>query len=183
MLNFQKTLLLFFVFSCTLNIGFSQEEATFPEKWEGSWVGTLEIHNASGLVQSLPMELHILPIDTSENYTWSIVYGENKEEGLRAYELEVLDAAKGYYRIDEKNSILLEGYFLGDKFIQVFSVNGSLLYTSTEMLNPDVLLWEIIAGSMKPVSTTGGVEFEGEEIPEVQAYPMTVLQRARLYRQ
>jgi hypothetical protein len=160
----------------------STDSLPFPERWSGEWSGMLDIHTTQGLAQSLPMELHILPIDTSDNYTWTLIYGENKEEGVRDYVLETIDAEKGLYRIDEKNSILLEAYLFGEVFVQWFDVGGSLLIVRMEKMGPNTIEWEILSGSMEPISTTGGTTFKGEEIPEVRTYPFVVRQAATLER-
>lgn len=153
----------------------------FPAAWQGEWTGKLEIVTAAGKVQELPMELHILPVDSSENFTWTIIYGEDREAGTRPYELVILDAAKGLYAIDEKNSIQMEAYLIGGKFYQWFEVQGSLITTAT-WLEGEELVWELVSGSIEPVSTTGGQEMEGEEIPPVKTFPVKVLQVARLKR-
>lgn len=152
----------------------------FPASWEGIWVGNLEIFNNKGLAQTLPMELHILPIEDSNHYTWTIFYGEDKVAGKRDYELVPTDTLNGIYSIDEKNSIAMEGYFLGEKYFQRFEVMGNLLLTTTEKTSETELIWEIISGKLEAVSSTGKQEVDGEEIPEVKTYPINVLQRARL---
>ena len=156
-------------------------QTNFPAAWQGEWTGTLEIIYSTGKVQELPMELHILPIDTSENFSWTIIYGEDREAGKRSYELVTLDAAKGLYAIDEKNSIQMEAYLLGGKFYQWFEVNGSLITTAT-WLDGEDLAWELVSGSIEPVSATGGQEVNGEKIPTVKTFPVKTLQRARLTR-
>jgi hypothetical protein len=154
----------------------------FPAAWTGEWAGTLEIFNpAAGKVQEIPMELHIFPIDSSGRFTWTIIYGEDKATGVRPYELEVVDAAKGVYAIDEKNSIRMEAWLVGGKFIQWFEVEGSLLFTSTELAG-DELVWEIVYGAAEPVSITGGQELEGEKIAPVKTFPVGGIQKARLKR-
>ncbi len=163
----------------SVNLIFGQNN--FPAAWQGEWTGTLEIVTAAGKVQELQMELHILPIDSSENFTWTIIYGEDREAGTRPYELVTLDAAKGLYAIDEKNSIQMEAYLLGGKFYQWFEVSGSLIVTST-WLEGEELVWELVSGSIEPVSTTGGQEMEGVEIPPVKTFPVRVAQVARLVR-
>ncbi len=182
----QKILILTFIGFLNFNLLPAQntiDSLRFPAAWEGEWRGELEIFNAKGKVQSLPMELHILPIDTlPSTWTWTIIYGEDKEAGKRAYELHEMDKAKGLYLIDEKNTIKLEGYLLGEKFYQRFEVMGNLLMTSTEMVSENELHWEIISGKLEPVSTTGGEAFKGEEIPPVKAYGINVFQRAILRR-
>ena len=159
----------------------AQDTTAFPESWEGIWAGELEIYTAKGLAQSVPMELHILPTDSTHRYTWAIIYGADKVAGKRAYELVVLDATKGLYAIDEKNSIQLEGYFIKDKFFSRFEVMGNLLLT-TEQLIGEELIFEIISGKLDPISVTGDTVFEGDTIPSVKAFPIKVMQRATLSR-
>lgn len=171
--------LLLFAFGVALSGAFSQ--SNFPAAWQGKWAGTLEIFNQKGKVQSLPMELHLLPKGAAGAFTWTIIYGEDKVAGARNYELLPLDTAKGWYLLDEKNTIRMEAYLLDGKLFQWFEVQGNLLYTSTELVGEE-LIWEIISGSTTPVSTTGGQPFEGEEISPVKTFPVAVLQRARLRR-
>ena len=168
-----------FLFSTSLLIG----QSSFPNSWVGDWSGQLEIFNATGKLQELPMELHIHLLDTVPNaYTFQIVYGEDKITGNRPYELITLDAAKGLYLMDEKNSIKMEAYYLNGKLVQWFEVEGTLLFTTTELVGEE-LLWEIVSGSSTPVSTTGNETVDGEEIPPVRTYPVGAMQRARLRRE
>lgn len=177
-IKMKSILTLLFLTISTLS--FSQKDSlTFPQSWEGKWAGTLEIFNAAGLAQSLPMELHILPLDSVGQWSWTIIYGEDKEAGRRGYELHTIDAQKGQYLIDEKNSIAMEAYFLGEKFFQWFEVQGSLLLTTT-YLRGDELYWEITFGKSDPVSTTGDQTVDGEEIPPVKTFPISGVQAAVL---
>ncbi len=172
--------LLFLIVACSLS--WAQEvPSIFPQAWEGKWQGELKIYNAKGLAQKIPMELHILPIDTSESFTWSIIYGEDKEKGLRPYELKIVDAEKGHYIVDEHNSILLDAYLLGGKLFERFSVMGSMLLATTE-LRDDVLYYEIISGSETAVNTTGDTKVDEEDIPAVGSFPIVVRQYAELKR-
>jgi hypothetical protein len=155
---------------------------TFPQNWLGKWSGTLEIHTAEGLSQSLPMQLHLLPTDSTHRYTWTIIYGTDTVAGKRAYELVTLDAAKGWYAVDEKNTIVMEAYLLGGKLFNRFEVMGNLLLCTTERVG-DHLIFEIISGKLEPVSTTGNQKFKGEDIPPVRAYPVAVRQVAVLKKQ
>lgn len=153
----------------------------FPDTWLGNWKGTLNIYNEKGLAQAIPMELEMAKIEDSENYIWAIIYGEDKEKGRRSYELKIVDAEKGVYVIDEKNSIELESYLLGNKLYNRFLVAESLLLCTYEKVG-DKMIFEVISGKNEAVSTTGGEVVDGEEIPEVKTYPIIVSQRAELKR-
>jgi len=157
------------------------ETNSFPASWLGNWEGELNIYKENKLVQTLPMELEILEIDISDNFVWAIIYGEDKTVGRRSYELEILDAEKGIYRIDEKNSIKLESYLFGNKLYCQFSVMESQLLCTYEKVD-DKMFFEIISGSIKPVSTTENDIVDGEEIPSVKTFPITTIQRAVLSR-
>lgn len=180
--SFTPFICLFLLFSCLQNADCQMDSLSFPVSWEGKYAGDLEIFNAKGKAQTLPMELHILPIDTSENHTFYIIYGEDKEKGLRPYELVTVDAAKGYYKVDEKNSIAMEGYLLGNGFYQSFEVMGTTLMTIVEKVSENELSWTIIAGKNEAVSTTGGEIVDGEEISPVFAFPVVSAQKAVLRR-
>ena len=171
---------LFFISAGFLNA--QTDSLAFPQSWEGKYAGILEIFTAAGKTQSLPMELHILPIDTSENHTFYIIYGEDKIAGLRPYELVTVDAEKGLYKIDEKNGIAMEGYLLGNSFVQRFEVMGNLLTTVTEKTGADEITWTVYAGKAEAVSVSGGEVVDGEEIPEVSAFGVGSMQRGVLRR-
>ena len=173
----------------TFGLGFNANSQTtipddtnsFPESWLGNWVGDLKIYRENKLVQTIPMELELGAIDTSDNYVWAIIYGEDKEAGRRSYELEIINAQKGLYRIDEKNSIKLEAFLFGNKLYSQFSVMESQLLCTYEKVD-DKLIFEIASGSVNPVSITGGKIVDEEEIPEVKTFPINVIQKAILIR-
>lgn len=172
-------IVLFFVSFVINNL--QGQTAAFPKSWLGKWSGKLEIHNAKGLAQTIPMQLHLLPTDSTHRFTWTIFYGEDTIAGKRDYELVVLDAAKGLYAVDEKNTIVMEAYLLGGKLYNQFEVMGNLLLCTTELVNGN-LVFEVISGKLEPISTTGNQQFKGEDIPPVKAYPVNVRQMAILSR-
>lgn len=152
---------------------------SFPYTWFGTWAGTLEIYNAKGMSQSTPMELVIGPTDTLGVYKWNIIYGVDKEKGLRPYLLRTVDASKGVYLNDELNSIKMEAYYLGGKLFCNFNVQGNQL-TSIEEKVGDQLKFEIIFGKEKPVSVTGNEIVNGDTIPTVKTMPVLIYQKALL---
>ncbi len=159
-----------------------QEDLVFPDDWLGVWRGELVICTAKGVVQQLPMRLELLPSDTADAYRWLLVYEIGEEPDVRPYTLLPLDTASGHWLIDEHNSISLDGWVLGDVFMQYFTVNGSYIVLSLRWLSKDELLWQIVAGSEEAVRESGGEVVEGEEIPLVRSLPVSNVQRALLKR-
>lgn len=149
-------------------------QAGFPADWAGVWAGELNIYSPQGLQQSVPMELHILPRDSF--YTWTIIYGQQP----RKYLLKPLQPAQGRYLIDEQNSISMEATLINGKLYSRFEVMGNLLLSTVELQADGRLRYEIISGSVEALSTSGGGQVEGEDIPEVKAYPVGVQQLAYL---
>ena len=172
---------LFFVFNLVGQDNVSSlVEKDFPASWQGDWAGELQIFNAKGLQQCLPMQLIIQPIKDSEDYSFTIIYGVDVEAGTRSYLLKTINAEKGHYLIDEQNSIKIDAYLLGEKLVQRFEVMGNLLETFIEKRD-DTLVWEIFSGKMKG-EITGDTVLNGDTIPPVQTFPMSVFQKCILTR-
>ena len=155
---------------------FAQEsEKSFPDSWLGEWAGQLEIYGPQGVLQSLEMELHISEQEGEGSWGWTIIYkGETTDE--RKYELQLKDPAKSHYVIDEKNSILLDGYFLGNTLVTRFSVNRSLLminYTFEE----GQIIFDVFSGSLDTSVKTGE---EITQVEEIRSYQIGNRQRAIL---
>ncbi len=148
----------------------------FPEAWAGEWEGPLEIFNAKGKTMEIYMGLDILPIDSS-TYTWTIIYGEGENRQERKYEIKKGSEGEGHYIVDEKNSILLDDYLLGNTLYSRFEVMGSLLLISYEKLG-ETIIFEVISGKNDDLKTTGGQD----SIPEVKSYPIKISQKAILKR-
>ncbi|MEL6636356.1 MAG: hypothetical protein AAFW73_02950 [Bacteroidota bacterium] len=161
----------------------AQDSLAFPESWVGVWTGELTISGPQGPVQQLPMELHILPLDTVDRFSWTIIYGEDKEAGARKYQLQVIDRAKGLYAVDELNSIVLESYYRPNKLFSRYLV-GEIMILITNEVRGDTMTFEVIAGGSEPVSITGDTTLvvDGESIPEVRTYPIGATQKATLTR-
>ena len=151
----------------------------FPQAWVGNWSGELSIYNAKGLQQKIPMGLEIQPTAQKEVFTWALIYGEDKEKGRRDYELNIKDAEKGWYVIDEKNSILLDCYLFHNKLYSRFEVMGNMLLCTYEKQG-DQIIFEVISGKQEAVSTTGGKKVEEKDIPKVNAFGISVSQKGIL---
>jgi hypothetical protein len=152
----------------------------FPESWFGNWVGTLDIYNSKGRQQSIPMECIMSATDTAGVYNWHIIYGSDREKGLRPYQLRTIDASKGQYVCDELNTIKMESYLLGNKLFCYFIVEGNVIMSTYEKTADGKMLFEIIFGKDKMVSETGNQVFKGDTIPSVKTFPVMISQRAIL---
>ncbi len=170
--------------SCKTSQDFSQEaedqrieKLNFPVDWSGKWRGDLKVYSGLGLQYTIKMELHLIPQENSENYDYTIIYDSPERFDKRLYELIVVDQSQGLYLLDEKNTILIESYFMGGKWFQRFDVVENLLVCSIEQIG-NQLVWEITSGKTEAISTSGDTSLE--DIFEVNTYPVGVYQKAVL---
>lgn len=179
----RRLLLILLLFNTFRAFAQTPDSTAFPAAWSGDWTGTLEIFNAKGRAQTVQMTLEIHKIDTSHTgrYTFGLIYG-SKAQDWRPYELVPVDPARGLWRVDEKNSILMESYLLGPKLLCWFTVQGSRILCTYEKTGPDTLVFEVMSGAETAASTTGNTRQGEEDIPEVKTYPFSVFQRAVLTR-
>lgn len=159
-------------------------DSSFPAAWQGAWHGTLEIFNGRGKVQSVPMSVEIQKIDTSKEgrYTFGLIYG-SKEQDWRPYELVPVTPDRGLWKVDEKNSIVMESFLCGPKFLCWFTVQNSRILCTYEKTGENTLVFEVMSGLEAAVSITGNTKQGEEDIPEVKTFPFSVFQRAVLQRQ
>lgn len=173
----KKSLLIIF-FTINSFVSFSQN--SFPDSWVGNYAGELEIYGKDEIRMKALMKLEIQP-KTDSVYTWHLIYEMNGVEDRRMYELKVIDKEKGHYLIDEKNTILIDGYYYLNRFSSMFEVMGSYIITAYTK-EEDALIFEIIAGTAKNPRVSGNQKHEGQDIPEVKSYPINGRQKAVLKR-
>ncbi len=155
---------------------------SFPESWVGDYKGELLIYGVDSTKMKVAMELKIEPTKKDSIFNWTIIYDFNGEKEVRAYELIVVDRDKGLYKIDEKNSIIIEAYLHNNSILtSYFKVSDSFII-ATYTKESDYLIFEIISAKSKPVSMTGNKVMDEEKIPEVETYPVNGRQKAILER-
>lgn len=159
-------------------LGAQDVQASFPSGWTGRWEGDLIIHPA-GAYQGVSMALEILPGD-SLGWHWTLIYIAQGREDRREYRLQPVDPAKGRWRVDERNGIILGARLLGNTLFSVFEVGGTMLQARYG-LEGDTLRFEITTHGLQPIPT-GGIpaEKDGEAVPEVKWYEVGVFQQAIL---
>ncbi|WP_372795612.1 hypothetical protein [Lutibacter sp.] len=172
----KSILVVFFLLS--LNV-VAQE--TFPKSWEGNYKGELQIFGVDSIHMKLEMKLNILQKSDSI-YQWKIIYNFKGKEDIRDYELLLVDKTKGIYKIDEKNTIIIDSYYKTEIFTSFFEVMDSFIISTYTKENKDII-FEIIASDGKTPTITGNSKFKDEDIPEVKSYLVNSRQKAILKKQ
>jgi hypothetical protein len=159
--------------------GYSQTKDTihFPQSFTGNWKGTLTWSRPGKPSQTFTMRLNIQPAD-SGRYTWQIIYGDDQKDN-RPYLLMLVDTANGHWVVDERNSIVLDSYWMGNRFIGAFTVGGKTI-VDQYWIDEQGMHVEFISYAVKPVATTGGTS---KDIPPVESYKILSLQKGVLQRQ
>lgn len=153
-------------------------QSGFPENWTGNWKGELQWYKTGGTEpQKVTMELRIQKGDSAGNYTWHLIYGSAPEDS-RPYILKAKDAAKGHWVIDELNGIVLDQFWVGNKFCGAFTVQNSTIVNNYWMENGKMVI-EFYSLAAKPINTTGNGT---EESPSVDSYRVGSYQKAVLNR-
>ncbi|MEJ8817909.1 hypothetical protein [Lacibacter sp. H407] len=155
----------------------SAQQLSFPQSFVGNWKGTLTWNRAEKATQQFTMRLNTQAVD-SGRYTWQIIYGDVQKDN-RPYILMPVDTSKGHWKIDERNTIVLDGYFIGNTFSSVFAVSGSTIVSKYE-LTAEGLMVSFTTYATNPITTTGGTS---NEIPPVDSYQVKSLQQGLLKRE
>jgi hypothetical protein len=153
----------------------SKKELVFPISFIGDWKGTLTWYPNGKPVQKVNMEMHINKTDTLQQYTWQIVYGSITKDN-RPYILKKIDTLQSHWVIDELNGIVLDSYWLGNRFSGVFSIQGNTILDSYWIENGEMHI-EFFSYNQKPLSTTG---YNTEESPTTETYRIGSYQKAVL---
>ncbi len=164
--------LLIFVLSCNVNKEvFNQEikNDIFPQDWIGLYEGLLDIG-----ARQIPMQLNIDKTDVDTLYKWQIKYGE---DDFRDYRLIAPKGETQEFKIDEKNSIILDAFYVKGKLMSEFAVQGNKVMAIYEKKGEE-LVFEIIFGKEEVDNITGGLD----SIPQVNNYKIQGMQRAELVR-
>ena len=168
--------ILFTVYFLLMVVCSFAQPSSFPASFVGNWKGTLTWNRPGKQPQEFTMRLNIQPVD-SGRYTWQIVYGDNQQDN-RPYLLQPVDTAKGHWQVDERNTIVLDSYVIGNVFSSVFSVSGSTIVSKYE-LTDNGLLVSFTTFATKAVTITGGTS---AEVPAVDSYKVLGLQQGLLKR-
>ena len=148
----------------------------FPFDWVGFYEGELMIISNFTDTSFVNMQLDIGFPNASGFYPWTITYGEND---IRSYGLEAINPDKGHYRIDEFNSIKIDGFIRGNHFISRFSVMDSDMLIDYEKLEGGINVSLYITGN-NDYYESGGEVIGDSKVPLVNSYRVNVFQKAFL---
>ena len=174
------SLIVFLSFIIILNKSFGQHKPSpqFPDDFTGNWKGELAWFPVGKPAQRVPMQLLIQPsADTAGHFTWHIIYNDQSKDS-RPYQLKPVDTLTGHWLIDERNGILLDQYWVGNRFSGAFSVSNATI-VNTYYIEDDKMIVEFISYPLKSVRTSGK---GNKEIPFVESYAVKSFQRAVLSR-
>ncbi len=150
-------------------------EFSFPFDWIGQYEGTLIMHTPLD-TSHVKMELSIGYPNQLGFYPWKLTYNNTD---VRSYGLEVIDAKRGHYRIDEYNSIKIDAFLRDNHFISKFDVMGTDLLIDYEIID-DGIHARLYLSQVEPISVTGKAVIEQDTVPEVNSYKLSVFQEAIL---
>jgi len=155
------------------------QPSSFPNDWIGHWEGELLWYQgAAKEPRKVNMELQIRPTDSAHKFSWQLSYGAKAEDN-RPYTLIAIDTVKGHWMIDENNGIVLNKFWIANKFCGAFTVQHSTIIDNFWIENGKLVV-EFYSISAKPIATTGG---GNNEIPFVDSYKVNSYQRAILSRE
>lgn len=154
------------------------KEYIFPFDWVGHYKGDLSIYKNNAENTKINMELIIGYPNAAGYYPWTIIYNE---KDIRQYGLEAVNPDQGHYRIDEFNSIVIDGYLNNGHFVSRFDVMGSDLLVDYHRTNTGVDVSFYITKT-ETDNITGGDIIANDTVPSVKSYPLLVFQKAELLR-
>jgi hypothetical protein len=107
-----------------------------------------------------------------------MTYIFNGNEDVRDYQLKVVDASKGHYIVDERNSILIDAYYRNGVLTSFFEVEKSFIISEYSKIGEEIH-FDIISAKDSP-NLSGDQQVNGETIPEVSSFPVNGRQKAVL---
>lgn len=149
-----------------------EPQVTFPDDFLGDWRGTMEWRTpGKPEPQRVAMRIRIAGPQDDGSYTYRLTYGD-KETDDRPYVLKPVDKEKGHWQIDERNGIVLDQYWTGERFVGVFTVSGNTITASLRRDGPK-LVSEMTTFEAAATSTTGDGKVTTNRVKSVQRADLT----------
>jgi hypothetical protein len=152
-------------------------QPAFPMSWIGTWRGPCQFTPVKGETKNFEMEVRIAATDEPNRFIWEIVYIDGDKRQVREYELQILDPQTGHCVIDEKNSIKIDSYLVGDTLLSQFTVQKGLITASYRVVDDHMEVQMVSADAAKTTESGGK-----DGAPEVKSSAIRGVQRGTLER-
>jgi hypothetical protein len=163
--------------ACLISFFSMAQGNSFPQDWIGNWKGEMEwFRTGREGAQKVNVELRIQP-DSSGSWTWHIIYNSVGQDS-RPYILKAKDPAIGHWVIDERNGIVLDQFWVGNRFCGAFTVQNATIINNY-WLEGNKLMIEFFNVGAKAIATSGNGTVES---PKVDSYRVGAYQKAVLTR-
>jgi hypothetical protein len=156
----------------------SGQAGNFPRDWLGTWKGQLQwFKTGTAKPQQVQMELRIAAGDSAGTYHWHLQYGAAGADS-RPYLLKPVDAEKGHWVIDERNGIVLDQFWVGNRLCGAFTVQNNTIINSYQVEDGKLQV-EFYSLPAKPLQSSG---LGTDDSPKVDSYRVGSYQKALLER-
>lgn len=147
-----------------------------PDDWLGSYQGTMEIFNAKGLQQVVPVTLDLHAMTKPNYWTYNMSFqNPNGESTVKAYQIYLDEHSKKLW-MDEGDSLLIEMTQMGNCLFDHYELSG-MFFNSSLCKQEEQLLFEITGGNKQPSFTS---PFIKEADGVVESMKVSFLQRVVL---
>jgi len=153
----------------------------FPNKWLGTWTGTLNVFPVKPSSQTVDVTLEIKSTEIAGTYSWITKYKTSERTLVKSYLLREMDPSRGLFEIDEQDGIILSATLFDNELWSFFSVQGSIL-VSVYRFYPEYIEFEIPSALQADEIITGNILHHNDSIPAVKTYPVRALQKTTLRR-
>jgi len=155
----------------------------FPDSWVGHWRGPATLSAPGRPDLTFTMELRVTPLEDGEGYAWLVAFrdhaGADPGHGdqVHSHVLRPVDAAKGHWQVDHRNSIKLDSFFLGNALHTRFDMGQNSL-DARYVMQDGAIEFHSTNFRRSALSVTGGKE----GAPVVSSYELGAVQSARMIR-
>jgi hypothetical protein len=167
----------FFIIFGMFYIAAHAQQGNFPGNFIGKWTGKLQWMTEGKPMEEFNMQLIIEPADTSGQYTWRIIYGDEGKDN-RPYLLKPVDTAKGHWVVDEGDGIVLDNYVHGNAIHGAFTVLGNTVIDNYKIEHGNLIV-EFLSIKLADKKTSGRGT---EDTPFVDSYKITSYQTGVLHK-
>jgi hypothetical protein len=147
----------------------------FPEDFLGEWKGTLLIHGAKGIQDSVSVKIIWSGTENQDSFSYTIQYEKNGNIDKRPYSLIRNKENPQKYVVDEHNGIYLDMQLLANKAISIFMVDGTEISYVFTLHQEEVVLEVMSYRYSKEEPAT-----EPKDLPDVKSAQIFNYQFARL---